>query len=296
MNIHEALDNLTVALSALALGKSRFFDRSIQSPTYGEQLERVVLTFPELSGEGQYEVRADTPAGELTPALHVVQWKGKAQPTIIYHHGGLERPFDYGHFSKNTFKSILFSHRHLIRANLVNLRAGFHESIGGLTRVRCFHYLEDFVTMLCVSVKLLEGVVSRARAWGSEPVLASGISLGGWIVNLHRAYFNSADVYVPMLAGAALGDVFVRSAYRMMSGRPVRDNPETVRNLLNFEEEYARVTVDNVFPLLALYDRIIEFERQKKCYGSAPVRVLRKGHASCARAQAELRRHILGRL
>ena len=36
---------------------------------------------------------------------------------------------------------------------------------------------------------LLEGVVSRARAWGSEPVLASGISLGGWIVNLHRVGF-----------------------------------------------------------------------------------------------------------
>ncbi len=296
MNIHIALDYLTIHLSALALGGSGFFDRSIESLGFAEQLKDIVLRISKGRGEGYYEVDAKTPVGTMDPAFHVVQWKGKTCPTIIYHHGGFERPFDYGRFSKNTFKNLLLSHKHLIEANLINLRAGFHRDVRRFSRVRCVRALADFTAMLSVSAKLVESVTLLARSWGSDRVVVSGLSLGGWAANLHRAYFNSADAYVPMLAGAALGDVFVGSPYQAMSGRLVREQPETVRGILNFESDYLGVTDRNVFPLLALYDQIVQYERQKECYGAMPIRVLKKGHATCARAHEALRRHIIERL
>jgi hypothetical protein len=296
MNIHVALDHLTIGLSALALGRSGFFDRSVESPGFGEQLSGISLEFPEINGEGHYEIEAQTPAGTLDPALHVVQWRGQGYPTIIYHHGGFERPFDYGRLSKNTFKNVLLSQRHLIEANLINLRAAFHRDVKRFSRMRCVRALSDFTAMLSVSVKLIEGAVSLVRSWRGGRVIVSGISLGGWAANLHRAYCNSADAYVPMLAGAALGDVFITSAYRVMSGRLAREHAETIRSVLNFEADHLRVTDENTFPLLALYDQIVQYGRQKECYGAAPIRVLKKGHATGARAHGALRRHILERL
>jgi len=296
MNIHITLDNLTVGLSVLALGSSRFFDRSIESPTLEEHLEATLLRLPEITGEGYYEVEAQGLAGKLDPAFHIVQWKGRECPTIIYHHGGLESPFDYARFSKNTFKNVLFSRRHLVEANLFNLRAAFHKDVRRFAGMRRMRSLSDFAAVLSVSVKLVEAITSSARASGGGRVIVTGISLGGWVTNLHRAYFNSANAYVPIMAGAALGEVFVTSAYRRMTGRLARENPHVIRDVLNFEADYLRVEDENVFPLLALYDQIVQYPVQKTCYGSAPIRILSMGHATGARAHGELRRHILERL
>ncbi|UCF78074.1 MAG: hypothetical protein JSW03_08160 [Candidatus Eiseniibacteriota bacterium] len=292
MNIHTALDNLLIDLSALCLGRSRFFDRGITSPTFEEHLRSTVLSVPDIEGEGRRELEADTLSGRLDPALHVAQWRGTGYPTVIYHHGGMERPFDYGPFSKNTFGRILFSKKKPVEANLINLRAAFHSDRSRLRRIRSIRELSDFLAMLAVSVKLVEETTCRVKARSQKRVVVAGISLGGWVANLHRTYFNSADVYVPILAGAALGELFLSSIYRRMVARCARMNPEAVRSLLNFEAEFSSVKDNNVFPVLALYDRIVDYDRQRACYGNAPIRVLKKGHATCARAHEALRRHI----
>jgi hypothetical protein len=42
-------------------------------------------------------------------------------------------------------------------------------------------------------------------------VVLVGTSLGGFAANLHRTCFGTADRYVPLLAGAAFGQLFVSS-------------------------------------------------------------------------------------
>lgn len=124
----------------------------------------------------------------------------------------------------------------------------------------------------------------------------AGTSLGGFVANRHCLHYNSADVYVPLLAGAALGDVFIDSVYSKGLSRVAKANAETVKALLNFDRDFATAPRDNVFPLLARYDQIVLYDRQRRCYGNRPVATLNRGHVTGALAHAELRRHVLQHL
>ncbi len=152
MNVHTTLDKLTVSIAALASGKNKLFSRSIESPTFTEHLEGIALKRPDIHNKGKYEVVADTIVGQLDPAFLFVQWKGGEYPTIIYHHGNNERPFDFGRFSKNTFKNIFLSGNESVDANLIVLRAPFHNFSLKQYQEKMTE-LSNFVAMLCVSVK-----------------------------------------------------------------------------------------------------------------------------------------------
>lgn len=290
MNPHELLDIVSVRFAALMTRRSTFFRESLKSPPVRELVETTQLEVPEIRGEGQYEVLARTAVGELDPAFDLVQWHGSDSPTLIYHHGSNERPFDYGLFSKNTFKRVVRDARGEFEANLIALRAPFHRSMRDYLR-RIAH-LSDFAAMFAASVRLIEHLQAWSRSRGSRCVVVSGISLGGWVTNQHRAYFNTANAYVPLLAGAALDEVFVTSEYRHMVAPSARENPRAICTALNFERDFARVMDDNVFPLLARHDRIIVFDRQKRCYEARPIAVLEKGHATATLDAKALRSHL----
>ncbi len=154
-------------------------------------------------------------------------------------------------------------------------------------------YLSEFTAMLSASVKLVEQLVEILRSKGTGEVVVSGLSLGGWVTNLHRSYFNSADTYVPMFAGAALDELFLSSYYRKLASPLVRANPEEITRILNFEEQFRSCHKCNVHPLLARYDQIIEYERQRRCYGSTPINIIDKGHITGALASDLLVKHVL---
>jgi hypothetical protein len=98
--------------------------------------------------------------------------------------------------------NVLMGYRQPIPANLIMLRAPFHRASSDyMARVVG---LSSFVAMLAVPVVLVEQLINSLKQKAVHRVLVTGISLGGWVTNLHRTYFNSADRYVPLLAGAAL--------------------------------------------------------------------------------------------
>jgi hypothetical protein len=245
MNLHEFLDITSVTLASTIAGSSKFFADSVETSTFNEHLAAINLKFPTIKGEGIYEVFTETFAGKVDPAFQVVQWQGKGLPFIIFHHGNNERPFDYSLTSKNTFKNIFYQKRILRtpawylygRRSIKTPRNIWVES-GTLTH---------FVSMLAVSVKLVEKLVRYAREQGHLPIVVTGISLGGWVANLHRTHFNTADAYIPMLAGASLAEVFLSSAYRKLTGNLALENPQNLRETLNFERKFARVSDNNVF-------------------------------------------------
>jgi len=299
MNIHSFLDHYTVLLGALLAGRRKFFDRGVESPDFADLLATTTLRLLEIGGEGIYEVAAGTVAGTLDPAFYVTQWLGPEHPTLIYHHGNNERPFDFGRFSKNSFKNVVLDHRQDFSANLIALRAPFHRSLR--TYMEQMTELRNFAAMLAVSVKLAEALVQWSRAQGSPRVLLTGVSLGGWVTNLHRAHYNTADHYAPMMAGAALDEVFTSSAYRRLTGQAARENPDALRRVLNFEAAFAAVPDDadariRVAALLMRHDAFIVYERQKMCYDPARVTVLDKGHTTGALDFAALRAFLLAQI
>ena len=290
MNIHKFCDLLVEDLSNLALLRIRLFGESLDSPTFEEHLRGITFDLPPIKGEGFFALKAETLFGYLNPAFHVAQWKGKEFPTILYHHGNNERPFNYKFYSLNTFKWILHSRKNEIPANLISLRAAFHENLKEyLTGLQS---LSIFVAALSVSVVLIEKLVFFLRENVRRQIIVSGISLGGFVTNLHRAYFNSADIYIPLLAGARIGDVLTTPG-RKMANPVLEKNAEKLRRILNFEDNFLKVKGDNVFPLLARYDQIIDYESQKRCYGKQLIAVLGRGHITGALAGARIRQHIL---
>jgi len=294
LNGHIVADTLPVYLASLVFRKSKLFRESLDSLSYEELLDSITLQWPQIKGEGYYEVSARTPIGELDPAFQVARWKGANYPTVIYHHGNNERPFQRRLTTKNTFHDIFLAGGEPFPANLIVVRAPFHRSF----RLYLKHMgrLSTFTTLISVSVKMIEALRQYAAEKRTGTAI-SGISLGGWVTNLHRAFFNSADLYIPLLAGTVPGDVFTGSVYRKLTDRLALNNPEAVAEALDFEQRFAAVKENNVFPLLARYDQLIRFERQKASYGpNIPVAVIDKGHVTGSAASSALRRHILDHL
>jgi pimeloyl-ACP methyl ester carboxylesterase len=295
MNHHELIDNLAVQLSALGLGRYKFFSASIASPRIVDHLESTKLHLPRIEGPGVYEVSAGTLVGRLKPAFCIVQWLGEEYTTILWHHGNAERPFEFRWFSHTSFKQIFLRAKEPLAANVVALAAPFHRR-SLISYAEQLRDLAKFVAMLAVSTTLVEALISYLKARTDSRVMVAGISLGGWVTNLHRAFYNTADLYVPLLAGAALDEVFTGSLYRNLTGRLARENPGQLKEVLNFEPEFTRIKDNNVFPLLARHDQIIRFERHRTCYGNRPITLLEKGHITASLAHYALREHLLGQL
>ena len=295
MNKHIFIDRLTAMLGSAASGKNRFFSNSVESPGYKEHLDNISLTIPEIS-EGRHEVPAASLAGEVDPAFYVSQLKGKAYPTILYHHGNNERPFDFRKYAKNSFKTIFLDAPEPLEANIIALRAPFHNNTLKQYQQKITD-LSNFMALLCTSVELIEAIVQKLKKEGyAAPILTSGISLGGWVTNLHRSHHNTTDIYAPLLAGAALDDLFTESIYRKMAGKAGRENPEALRNILNFEADFEKIKDGNVFPLLGRYDQFIRYERQKRCYGNQIIQTIDKGHVTSLLNADLLRNHLLSLL
>jgi hypothetical protein len=288
MNIHELLDRWTIQISRLFFARNRYFRDGVESPSLAAHLMGVALPPLHLAGEGTYTWTANTLAGPLDAACRIAQWRGDGYPTIIYHHGTNETPYD------RSFTGIFPHEKVEIPANLIIVRAPFGDSLGAF--LRGIRLLANYAAMLAVSVRLIEALIQHCRERGAPAVAVSGISLGGFVTNLHHAHVNSASVYAPLFAGAAMGTLFTQSYYRKLVAPSALAQADAIREVLNFEDAFTRVDVGNVFPLLGRYDQYIDYERQKRVYGEQPLTLLERGHITGALAYATMRRHVLERV
>jgi hypothetical protein len=294
VNRHAMLDRITIPVTQVFLGGYKLFGESHDSPGFAEHLTGIESHLPERLTPGAHEVAARTARGQLDPGFFVARWLGAGYPTILYHHGNNERPFDFGRFSKNSFKRVLLDAGHQIPASIIGIRAPWHRSIRQY--MRAMAHLSNFTGMMAVSAWLIEGLIDRVREQGAEPVTVSGFSLGGWITNLHRAMYGTADVYVPMAAGTALDDTVLDSIWGRTVSATLQQDPVPVRQALNFEREFAARPQRNVFPLLGRYDQYIRHDVQTHAYGVHPVRTLDKGHITLLADAPTLREHLLAHL
>jgi hypothetical protein len=138
----------------------------------------------------------------------------------------------------------------------------------------------------------LPGGVSGAAGCGRVSV--TGTSLGGFVSLVHHIRFNTADAYMPLLAGPNLAHCLLESAYSRQTDRRAKAS-DYVASRLDFSAEYAGVNNGNVFPLLGRYDQLVMPAANAAAYGTTSIRLIDKGHFTGSTAFEALRAHILER-
>jgi len=291
LNIHALIDSTIVALTKKFAGKRRLFSENVESPKISELVRSINFDIPEIKTVGLYKVEIDTPVGRMTPQFFVHKWFGSNYPTYIYHHGNSERPLKIRPFARNTFYKIFVKEKPPVQANLIALVSPLHVLPASEMQKR-YKDIRNITSSLSATAVLVQKIVDQLRSNGSGKVTVSGISLGGFVTNMHRAFFNTADIYIPILAGAALGDVFIRSEFAVLTSDLFKENREKIRNIMNFDEEFMERTDRNVFPMLGRFDRFIDLDTHVKCYGSHPLKIVDRGHATAAFSAGMLRDHV----
>jgi hypothetical protein len=266
-----------------SLSGSLFFSESVESPTLIELYQGFAVTVPPIVSEGEFPVVV-TGRDDLRPIVHVLRWLGDGYPAVIYHHISNEYPID------GSCRKILLSAKNPLHANVVLVQAAYHETSAAFNK--CVRGLSSFAAMVALSARVIDECVAQLSERKMKTVVA-GMKLGGWVANFHHAVSNSASAYVPALAGAGFGDIFVDSSFnKCVSSRALREHGR-VRRALNFDDLFmARAGHPNVYPILAEYDRISDYYRQSTCYGDHRIAVLSKGHITGARAFDVLRSQI----
>ncbi|MFC7193828.1 hypothetical protein ACFQL4_02840 [Halosimplex aquaticum] len=213
MNPHALLDVAALRLSGFLYRDRKLFARSVDAPPLVDVAAEAEATVDDVAVAGRHDIAVDTPVGTFDAAYMPWQWLGPEYPTVVYHHGSSEQPFDFGRFSSNTFRRLFVATNAEVPANVVAIRTPFH---GGPREdyVDAMSDLANFVGMVASSTALMEAIRAGATDRTDGPVILSGTSLGGFAATLHRAVYGTADRYVPLLAGAAFGELFVSSVYR----------------------------------------------------------------------------------
>lgn len=313
MGRHELLDTLVARMGSLYGESLKFFRRGLESPSVGELIRCTRVREPLLDGIGEEEVTAIVGGESVPTRFSVLSWAGPTAPVIIFHHGSGDCPYHM------RIRKILGEGLH--EGGIGDTPVTVLATDSPFNRSRKEYYdavgdLRSFATMLAVSAVLVESLVGAARtrafrdqggdagvsadgsgaaqSVGGEPrVVVSGISLGGWVANLHHAHFDSATEYRPIFAGAAPDALFLDSAYAGLASRRVQETPEAVTAALNFEEAFRARGAENVFPLMARHDQYVRLERQSGIYDPEQVTVLEKGHVTGGAANSELREFLL---
>ena len=285
MNWQVLADQLTIYSSMVLMARSKYFRENTHSKPIGDWIKEITVTLPEISSTGLYELKAQTPLGALDPFVRISKWSPEPNPVIIYHHGTNETP------PEMSFNKILLPSKEAIPANLVFVRGAFNSSLRTFTK--SIARLENYAAMLALSAVVMERLVDYVRQLGMGPVIISGISLGGFVTNIHHTYFNSADAYAPLLAGPQLESVFLDSIYRKLVTLATSGSENQIRNALRFLEDYQQVDHSNLFPLLGRYDQYILYDTQQQAYGpDVSITTLDKSHVTGALAYVDLSSHL----
>lgn len=288
---HTIIDDIGAVLGGLVYRKNQLFNESLDAMKLGEAIRDTKLSVNGFDSNDWVTATSKNPMGEYQSSYLVHQWKGFDYPTLLFVHGSGEQPYDFRKNASNTFNKI-FTDDFSLEANLILLMAPFHESSQN-DYIKALGRMDNYVGMLATTTALIDALALALSENKNPKILAIGISLGGWVVNLHRAYFNRhIDHYIPMIAAARLDQVFTTSIYRKIVAENALENSELLKDLLDFEEDFISATGDNCTPLLARYDRLVEYEVQKSAYERMPLTVIDKGHFLGMTAIGSFRKQI----
>jgi hypothetical protein len=280
MNRHALVDRLFLAMARAASWRSgQYFRDGFESATFAEHLAESELTLPSLgAARPGLELVARTRAGELDCGLLILRRPDDpTAPLLVWNHGGGEIPFE------RTLARALASGEEL-GAHVVAVRAPHHRSLADL--YAGVATLDRYLAMIAVATRLTECVLRAPELAGARRRVVAGFSLGGFVANRHHLAFDSAQAYVPFMAGTAQAEIFLTS---YPAARRAREHPEALRRALDFGAEWRARSHPNVFPVLGRFDRLNRLEVQQPSYGELASEVWESGHITGAGASSAIR-------
>lgn len=284
MNVHAWLDTAALAAGSLYGDSVKFFREGVKSDSLYQIARRTTAEFSGGTICGQYHVPVHYFTLEGTSRFSLISYEDPKDPLLIFCHGSGEHEYT------SRIKRILPEAERRgfnLAAISIPYNRNLKEYLHGIGS------LERFSFLIASSVATAEQVRSFYQSKGASRVILSGISLGGWVTNLHAALHGTMDEYRPICAGAALDDLFTSSEYRKMAARNVKGQEVRLHEVLNFEREFSDCDRTHVHPLLARYDQYISYERQKGCYLQQNVRIIEKGHVTTAMDYRALKGFLL---
>jgi hypothetical protein len=107
--------------------------------------------------------------------------------------------------------------------------------------------------------------------------------------------FNTADGYVPLLAGPDLAHVMLCTHYHRFLASRALAHPMMLQELLDWRQALQASDTHRVLPLLAQYDRDMLYDHHAAGYAASgiPIVTIARGHITGSLAFAALRAHVL---
>ncbi len=290
-NLHDFIDRVGASLGGLVYRNSRLFSKSMESVSLREAAAFTEAEVGDFTPGTWHKASANGPAGLFEGAYLVYRWLGPEFPALIYIHGSGEQPYSFSRFSDNSFRKV-FTGDFKADVNLILIAASFHETSQG-EYIKALGYLNNYVGMLATTAAIVDALAEKLKREGSPSVYVAGFSLGGWVANLHRAFYGeNIDRYIPICAGTRPSAVFLESEYRKLTSEAARKKPELFREKLDFEEDFRANRADNCYPLMFRFDRLTELDSQMPAYRGMKVKIIEKGHFTGQQATGEFREHI----
>jgi hypothetical protein len=266
------------------LGSRPFFRHGLDTPPLEEHLRIVDFKLPRMQRPGREEFAAATLAGELRAALRLYAAGGPAAPVLIYHH-------DLGEIPPGRTLELMFARNHECDLTIYVIEAPFHRSAREAKLATLS--LHDYLSMIAVLILATERLI-EIRCVAEAPLrTVAGFGQGGTVANRHHMLYDSADLYLPFMAGTAPAETFLPREYRTAAAR---NHAGYVRERLNFDAAWGQRSHDNVFPVLGSADYINRFDPQSRSYGETPIEVWNTGHIAATKQPGRMREKILKHL
>ncbi len=213
-----------------------------------------------------------------------------ARPTLIYHHGaGDTQPLrDFRRIFPSEF--IIGYNTFVIHAQNHTTRSDYlHHSVDSF-----LHHQETFAG----SVLAVDEIIKYHRSNSKQPVVVTGVSMGGIVASLHAFFFGSADQYFSMVAYPNAGEVFLGNAYKTAV-----DDWADKRKQPGYINSFAISSFDpaltgKVFPILGSADRIVPFDQSFEFWNSRgfETKVFPYGHFTPGIVAKEIREYMTSRM
>lgn len=265
-----------------------FFRDSLETARFDAHLQSIRLEVGSFDGPRFYPIQARTLAGPLDIGFRILHWGGEGAPCVVHHQGGGEQPFD--RIIRGAYPS-----SDTVQWTVIAAKAALQENLK--QQNSAFAHLHNYVAMIAASVMLTETLFRSYWLSPSKVKVVSGYSLGGFVTMRHHLCFDSADIYIPFVAGGRHTDIFLDTVH---SGIATIEDAQYVRERLDMETEWSRRDHPNVYPVLARRDGLNRLETMLPSFGSTPVEFWEKGHlqgaSSPALVRAKIDRHILEKI
>ncbi len=285
MNIHVLTDKLAIEKARLAGKKKRYFREEIESASIKEHIKATHIEIHDIDFKGENMIDAITAQGSVNCFFKVTHWRGFDFPTLLFTHYRGDRPY------YRRLESLFVPGEYSYDFNMIATGSPFNYD--HWEYVKAMGRLCGYVRKLAVTAVLNERILQYLKKLSRKKIVVAGTSFGGWVSNVHKAYFNTADEYRPILAGTKPDEMFLNSYFNRMVAECVQLFAKKVSNALDFDLDFRISGNDNVFPLLAKYDQFVEYEKQKGCFRPENITLVDKGHHTALQDKRLIRKHIL---